>query len=51
MRVMVGEAAFEKALAARGFAIVRPETLDAVEQVALMRDAEAQGWTVLNLHL
>lgn len=40
MRVMVGEAAFEKALAARGFAIVRPETLDAVEQVALMRDAE-----------
>ncbi|PIC00332.1 DUF563 domain-containing protein [Caulobacter sp. X] len=40
MRVMVGEAAFEKALAARGFTIVRPETLDAAQQVALMRDAE-----------
>jgi capsular polysaccharide biosynthesis protein len=40
MRVMVGEAAFEQALAARGFTIVRPETLDAAEQVALMRDAE-----------
>lgn len=40
MRVMVGEAAFEKALAARGFTIVRPETLSAGEQVALMRDAQ-----------
>ncbi|WP_297511708.1 DUF563 domain-containing protein [uncultured Caulobacter sp.] len=40
MRVMVGEAALEKALAARGFAIVRPETLGASEQVALMRDAD-----------
>ena len=40
MRVMVGEAAFEKALAARGFTIVRPETMGAAEQVALMRDAE-----------
>lgn len=40
MRVMVGEAAFEKALAARGFTIVRPETLSAAEQVALVRDAE-----------
>jgi len=40
MRVMVGEAAFERALAARGFTIVRPEKLGAAEQVALMRDAE-----------
>jgi capsular polysaccharide biosynthesis protein len=40
MRVMVGEAAFEKALAARGFTIVRPETMGAAEQVALMRRAE-----------
>lgn len=40
MRVMVGEAAFERALATRGFAIVRPETLSAAEQVALVRDAE-----------
>lgn len=40
MRVMVGEAALEKALAARGFTIVRPETLSAGEQVALMRDAQ-----------
>lgn len=40
MRVMVGEAAFERALAARDFAIVRPEKLSAGEQVALMRDAE-----------
>jgi len=40
MRVMVGEAAFEKALAARDFVIVRPETMSATEQVALMRDAE-----------
>ncbi|RRN63110.1 DUF563 domain-containing protein [Caulobacter sp. 602-1] len=40
MRVMIGEAAFETALAARGFTIVRPETLGAAEQVALMRDAE-----------
>ncbi|MGH1556659.1 glycosyltransferase family 61 protein [Caulobacter segnis] len=40
MRVMVGEAAFEKALAARGFAIVRPETMSPSEQVALMREAE-----------
>ncbi|USQ93684.1 glycosyltransferase family 61 protein [Caulobacter sp. RL271] len=40
MRVMVGEAAFEKALAARGFKIVRPETMGAAEQVALMREAE-----------
>ncbi|WP_454716233.1 glycosyltransferase family 61 protein [Caulobacter segnis] len=40
MRVMVGEAAFEKALAARGFTIVRPETLSAGEQVALIRDAD-----------
>lgn len=40
MRVMVGEAAFERALAARGFTVVRPETLGAAEQVALMRDAE-----------
>lgn len=40
MRVMVGEAAFERALQARGFKIVRPETLGAREQVALMRDAE-----------
>ena len=40
MRVMVGEAALERALRARGFTIVRPETLDARAQVALMRDAE-----------
>jgi capsular polysaccharide biosynthesis protein len=40
MRVMVGEAAFEKALTARGFTIVRPETLGAAEQIALMREAE-----------
>jgi len=40
MRVMVGEAVFERALAARGFTIVRPETLSASEQVALIRDAE-----------
>jgi capsular polysaccharide biosynthesis protein len=40
MRVMVGEAAFEKALAARGFTIVRPETLGAADQVALMREVE-----------
>jgi len=40
MRVMVGEAAFEKALAARGFRIVRPERLSAAGQVALVRDAE-----------
>jgi len=40
MRVMIGEAAFEKALATRGFTIVRPETLSAPEQIALMRDAE-----------
>jgi capsular polysaccharide biosynthesis protein len=40
MRVMVDEAAFERALAARGFMIVRPEKLGAAEQVALMRDAE-----------
>ena len=40
MRVMVGEATFEKALAKRGFTIVRPETLSAVEQIALMREAE-----------
>jgi capsular polysaccharide biosynthesis protein len=40
MRVMVGEAAFERALAARGFTIVRPETLSAGEQVALVRDAQ-----------
>lgn len=40
MRVMVGEAALEKALAARGFTIVRPETLSAGQQVALVREAE-----------
>jgi len=40
MRVMVGEAAFETALAARGFTIVRPETLSAGQQAALMREAE-----------
>ena len=40
MRVMIGEAAFERALAARGFTIVRPETLSAGEQVALMREAQ-----------
>jgi capsular polysaccharide biosynthesis protein len=40
MRVMVGEAAFEKALVARGFTIVRPETMSAGEQVTLMREAE-----------
>lgn len=40
MRVMVGEVALERALRARGFTIVRPETLDARAQVALMRDAE-----------
>lgn len=40
MRVMVGEAALERALAARGFTIVRPEALSAGEQIALMRDAE-----------
>jgi capsular polysaccharide biosynthesis protein len=40
MRVMVGEAAFEQALTARGFTIVRPETLSARQQVALMRDAQ-----------
>lgn len=40
MRVMVGEAAFEKALAARGFTIVRPETMGAADQIALMRGAE-----------
>ena len=40
MRVMVGEAALERALAARGFAIVRPESLSAAAQVDLMRNAE-----------
>lgn len=40
MRVMVGEAAFERALRARGFTIVRPEALSARQQVALMRDAQ-----------
>ena len=40
MRVMVGEAAFEKALAARGFTIVRPETISVAEQIALTREAE-----------
>lgn len=40
MRVMIGEAAFERALVARGFTIVRPESLTAAEQVALMRGAE-----------
>ncbi len=40
MRVMVDEAAFERALRARGFKIVRPETLSARAQVAMMRDAE-----------
>jgi len=40
MRVMVGEATFEKALEARGFTIVRPETMSAGEQVALMREAQ-----------
>lgn len=40
MRVMVGEEALERALETRGFKIVRPETLGAREQIALMRDAE-----------
>lgn len=40
MRVMVDEAAFERALRVRGFKIVRPETLSARKQIALMRDAE-----------
>lgn len=40
MRVMVGEVAFERALAGRGFTIVRPEAMSAGQQVALMRDAE-----------
>lgn len=40
MRVMLNEAALEAALRRRGFAIVRPERLDARAQVALMREAE-----------
>ena len=40
MRVMVNEAALERALKARGFRIVRPETMSASEQVAAVRGAE-----------
>ena len=40
MRVMVNERALEKALAARGFRIVRPETLSVADQIAAVRGAE-----------
>ena len=40
MRVMVDEPALEAALAARGFAVVRPERLPVERQIALMRGAE-----------
>lgn len=39
MRVMVNEAALEAALRARGFEIVRPERLDAAEQVRMAQEA------------
>jgi len=39
MRLLVNEAALERALAARGFEIVQPETLPVRAQVALFRDA------------
>lgn len=39
MRLLVNEAALERALAARGFEIVQPETLPVAAQVALFRDA------------
>lgn len=40
MRVMVNEARLERALQARGFRILRPETLSAAEQIAAVRNAE-----------
>jgi capsular polysaccharide biosynthesis protein len=40
MRICLNEAELERALAARGFAIVRPERLSPSEQIALARDAE-----------
>ncbi|NGM48421.1 DUF563 domain-containing protein [Caulobacter sp. 602-2] len=40
MRVMVNEAELEAALRRRGFLIARPERMDALAQVALMRDAD-----------
>lgn len=40
MRVMTNEAALERALEARGFRIVAPETLSTAEQVAAVRGAE-----------
>ncbi len=40
MRILLNEAALERALVARGFAIVRPERLRPAEQIALAREAE-----------
>ena len=40
MRVMVNEAALERALAARGFRTVRPETMSASDQIAAVRGAK-----------
>ena len=40
LRVMVNEAELEAALRRRGFLIARPERMDALAQVALMRDAD-----------
>lgn len=39
-RPMLNEDALEQALAARGFQIVRPETLPVADQIALFRDAD-----------
>lgn len=40
MRVMVNEAALERALVRRGFRIVRPETLSVADQIAAVRGAK-----------
>ncbi len=40
MRVMINESALEAALRARGFEIVKPERLNAADQVRMMREAE-----------
>jgi capsular polysaccharide biosynthesis protein len=40
MRVMVNEAALQAALVRRGFQIVRPEGMDAADQIALFAQAE-----------
>jgi capsular polysaccharide biosynthesis protein len=40
MRICLNEAELERALTARGFAIVRPERLRPAEQIALAREAE-----------